>query len=75
MEIVIGAVIAAIAGLGAAWLTNRATLHAQREEREAASKLERERWQREDDARREPAPSGALAGGHARGVRPVPAPR
>jgi hypothetical protein len=53
VEIIIGAVIAAVAGLGAAWLTNLATLNAQREERKAAGEVERERWQREDALRRE----------------------
>ena len=53
MEIVIGAVIAAVAGLVAAWVTNRATVNAQRQEREAAAALERERWQREDALRRD----------------------
>jgi hypothetical protein len=41
-------VIGAIAGLGGAFVTNRATVRLQREERETARVLERERWERED---------------------------
>ena len=53
MEIVIGAVIGALAVIVAAGLTYAATIRAQREERDAAAKLERERWQREGVARAE----------------------
>lgn len=48
VALIVGAFIGAVAGVGGAWLTNRANSGEQAKEREHARHLERERWERED---------------------------
>jgi hypothetical protein len=48
LALIVGALIGALAGVGGAWLTNRANSSEQAKEREHARQLERERWERED---------------------------
>ena len=53
IALIVGALIGGIAGVGGAWLTNRANTAEHAKEREHARQLERERWDREDRIRRD----------------------
>lgn len=48
VALIVGALIGGLAGVGGAWMTNRANASQQAKERAQAQQLERERWERDD---------------------------